>query len=416
MKKCILIRVDDEVSHRLRYVVEHINRMSSVPLRFSTDALRGVEPIVELEYRRSPVRRRGTIVLPCTGYIRDGAKIEMSGAWNVSDEGLPYPWAAGTGDFPFDVFALIFALLSRYEEYVYEGPLDRHGRFPPEASVAVQHDFLHRAVVDRWVMVFLRWLEKLSGYRPIFRRSKVYIEWTWDMDFPWAFRHLKWWQHIVAAWRDLWLGDMWLFKERLRYLLGGEDPYHLEGVLPCRIDELGAFTRLFVLMRGDTAHDRNHYIDDERFHRSLRHWARHLSIGLHPSYAAADSPTALSEEKARLETIIGSAIKHARVHFLRIQLPKTYQLLMDKGIEADYTMGYAALSGFRASSASSFWWYDLSKERRTSLRIVPLVFDLYILDGRSCTTGWSYQCIVARRCIGAQAGGSRVLEILQGSL
>ncbi len=373
-KKCILLHVDDEVSHRLRYVVEHINQMSSVPLRFSNDTSKGEEPVVELEYRQTPHRRRGTVKLPCTGYLRDGAKIEMAVAWDISEEGLPYPWASGSGDFPFDVFALIFALLSRYEEYVYDGPHDHHGRFPPEASAAVQYDFLHRALVDRWIVVFLRWLEERSGIRSIYRPAKARIEWTWDMDFPWAFRHLKWWQHIGAAWRDLWHGDTWLFKKRLQYLYRREDPYEFETALPCRLEELPPCTRLFVLMRGGTAYDRNHFVDDERFHRALKHWSSHLPIGLHPSYGAAVSSAALAEEKYRLESLLAKVIRHSRQHYLRLQLPKTYQLLLDRGIEVDYTMGYASHSGFRASSASSFWWYDLSLERRTALRIVPLIF------------------------------------------
>ncbi len=373
-KKCIRIQVDDEGSHRLRYVVEHINQMSSIPLRISTAPSKCEEPVVELEYRQSPHRRRGTLKIPCTGFLQERAKIETTGVWDISEEGLPYPWASGSGDFPFDVFALIFALLSRYEEYAYDGPLDHHDRFPAEASVAVQHDFLHRALVDRWIAVFLKWLEEKSGYAPLYRPAKARIEWTWDMDFPWAFRHLKWWQHIGAAVRDLWHGDKWLVKKRLQYLYRRDDPYAFASALPCRLEELPPCTRLFVLMRGGTTYDRNHYVDDERFHRALKHWARHIPIGLHPSYGAAICSATLAEEKNRLELLLGRSIRHSRQHYLRLQLPKTYQLLLQHGIEVDYSMGYASQSGFRASSASAFWWYDLSVERRTALRIVPLIF------------------------------------------
>jgi hypothetical protein len=37
-------------------------------------------------------------------------------------------------------------------------------------------------------------------------------------------------------------------------------------------------------------------------------------------------------------------------------------------------MGYASTNGFRASVASSFYWYDLSKEEKTTLRSHPFCF------------------------------------------
>lgn len=37
-------------------------------------------------------------------------------------------------------------------------------------------------------------------------------------------------------------------------------------------------------------------------------------------------------------------------------------------------MGYGSINGFRASVASSFYWYDLEKEERTDLRIFPFCF------------------------------------------
>ena len=37
-------------------------------------------------------------------------------------------------------------------------------------------------------------------------------------------------------------------------------------------------------------------------------------------------------------------------------------------------MGYGSINGFRASVASVFYWYDLSKEEQTDLRIHPFCF------------------------------------------
>ena len=37
-------------------------------------------------------------------------------------------------------------------------------------------------------------------------------------------------------------------------------------------------------------------------------------------------------------------------------------------------MGYGSINGFRASVASSFYWYDLEKDEATELRIFPFCF------------------------------------------
>ncbi len=55
-----------------------------------------------------------------------------------------------SGDFPFDIFAAAFYLLSRYEEYLPFQP-DKHGRFPHEASLAYKENFLHLPLVNYWL-------------------------------------------------------------------------------------------------------------------------------------------------------------------------------------------------------------------------------------------------------------------------
>jgi hypothetical protein len=55
-------------------------------------------------------------------------------------------------------------------------------------------------------------------------------------------------------------------------------------------------------------------------------------------------------------------------------LPATYRRLIDCGITRDYSMGYGSVNGFRASVASSFYWFDLEKNESTPLVIFPFCF------------------------------------------
>src|ERR1700733_15411270 len=54
------------------------------------------------------------------------------------------------GDFPFDIFAAIFFLVSRYEEYLLFQP-DKYGRFPHEASLAFREKFLDFPLINYWL-------------------------------------------------------------------------------------------------------------------------------------------------------------------------------------------------------------------------------------------------------------------------
>ena len=56
-------------------------------------------------------------------------------------------------------------------------------------------------------------------------------------------------------------------------------------------------------------------------------------------------------------------------------------------MQADYSLGYASLSGFRASICTPFKFYDLAKEQATRLVIYPFqIMDAtykYYLGGQS---------------------------------
>jgi hypothetical protein len=82
----------------------------------------------------------------------------------------------------------------------------------------------------------------------------------------------------------------------------------------------------------------------------------------------------LKNEKKLFESIIGKQVTRSRQHYIRFTLPDGYRKLIDAGITDDYSMGYGSINGFRASVASSFYWYDLEKEEQTGLKIHPFCF------------------------------------------
>src|ERR1700730_1497062 len=59
-----------------------------------------------------------------------------------------------SGDFPFDIFAATFFLLSRYEEYL-PHEKDEYGRFSHKVSIAHREGFLHLPLVNFWLDDFI---------------------------------------------------------------------------------------------------------------------------------------------------------------------------------------------------------------------------------------------------------------------
>ena len=71
----------------------------------------------------------------------------------------------------FDIFAAIFYLLSRYEEYL-PHEKDSYGRFSHFSSLAFRENFLDRPLINEWLHA---WREELQQLFPeaLFRRKKL---------------------------------------------------------------------------------------------------------------------------------------------------------------------------------------------------------------------------------------------------
>jgi hypothetical protein len=76
-------------------------------------------------------------------------------------------------------------------------------------------------------------------------------------------------------------------------------------------------------------------------------------------------------EANRLKEIIHMPVTHSRQHFLKIDIPRSYRELLEVEVYNDYSMGYASELGFRASTCTSFLFFDLEQNRQTRLRVYP---------------------------------------------
>ena len=276
----------------------------------------------------------------------------------------------GEGDLPFDLLAMSFYLLSRYEEYLDFTP-DAHGRFPARASLAHRHGFLSQALLDAWALELRRLLGTQPGRAALAPPPYQFLP-TYDIDLAWAYRHKGGWRFWGGLWRDLFYGRWKAVGERLKVGLGwSKDPFDTFDYMGQWQEKLRFDPVYFFLVGEAGPYDKNHAPDNPPFQQLIRQLHRSYRIGLHPSYRSYDQPARVAQEQHRLESIIGEPIVRSRQHYLRLRFPHTYQTLLDVGIREDHTMGYADALGFRAGTSRACWWYDLATEQQTPLRVVP---------------------------------------------
>jgi hypothetical protein len=145
------------------------------------------------------------------------------------------------------------------------------------------------------------------------------------------------------------------------------------------MDELHAKHRIrpiyfFHVAEKNGKYDKNILPSHPAMKQLIKQHAEKYLTGIHPSWRSGDDKSQPEREIKTLENLTGRKITKSRQHFIRFTLPHTFQRLTDAGITGDYSMGYGSINGFRASVASSFYWYDLEKEKKTNLELHPFCY------------------------------------------
>ena len=271
------------------------------------------------------------------------------------------------GHFTFDVFAASFYLVSRYEEYLPHSK-DKYGRYAHHNSLAFKEDFIHKPLVNIWVNDFI---ESLQQHYPALKPQLPSFQFkpTYDIDSAFCYKHKGFIRNIGGFIRQP-------SAERLRVLVGfQQDPFDCFDWL----DGLHKANKLspvyfFLVAEMNGLYDKNILPAKPAMQQLIKKHAAQYSIGIHPGWQSGDNKEMLFKEKKILEQIAEQAVKLSRQHYIRFNLPDGYCRLTEAGITADFSMGYGSINGFRASVASSFYWYNLQKEEVSLLRIHPFCF------------------------------------------
>jgi hypothetical protein len=290
---------------------------------------------------------------------------------------------------PFDPLASTFLMVSRMEEYL-PGIRDHHGRFPATSSILYKYGLLEKPVVNRWARLIAGELGKKYGPSLFPEKTFNFLS-TIDVDNAWAFQYKGLFRSVAAAGRELVHGNFRELKRRFRVLTGKEnDPYdtyqYLKNIFKGNEEKV-----IFFFLCGDYArYDRQVSPKNKHFRHLISDIGHQFKVGIHPSYASSEPGGAalLMTEKNLLEKILSKNICQSRQHYLLLRFPETYRQILHGGITEDYSMGYPEMPGFRAGICTPFFFYDLTKEKATPLKIIPFqVMEMTFLQYLGYTPG-----------------------------
>lgn len=359
-----------KITPRVRYIFKHIlTRTLLIPVDFTSK-------IEEFVAYNGPKLSYTKTVLGTEFFIKSNDLLFEQGVNDIEitiNKWEEVPCFFGTNiksAIPFDIFAASFYLISRYEEYL-PHVKDIHGRYTAEQSLAYKKGFLEKPVVDIWAYKFLEALkEKFPDY-DYKNRAYNYIS-SIDIDNAFAYKHKSIVRSVGGFFNDLF--HLKLFNVWNRFAVTfniKNDPFDTFEKLLRFKKEYNVKTIFFFLIGDYTTFDTNVSASKQKYRLLIKEMGDYAKVGLHPSYFSMQNAALLKKEKERLENITNTPVKSSRQHYLRFSLPETYQHLIDLEIEEDYSMGYASNVGFRASTCTPFYFYDLDFEIQTPLKIYP---------------------------------------------
>jgi len=378
-----MIVYSSSITHRLRYICDFIgNVLIGTPFQL-TD-----KKVEFLTYGGSRINYSGEkftgdefYLHPHSLLFEQGIKPQAIDCFETNGQKAFFktagdPIAIG---FPFDIFAATFYLLSRYEEYL-PHQKDMYGRYAHENSLAFKEGFLTLPLINIWLDQFKKSLQQkfpsFTSHLPIAIGTPFTFIPTYDIDEAYSYKHKEWWRSAGAAVKDLLKGKWDKFSLRRKVLDNQEpDPFDSYDWIDNLHRPHTFKPRYFFLVPAKTGkYDRNILPKETALQVLIKQHADKYSIGVHPSWQSGDDTSLIKNEKQTIENIATIKITASRQHFIRFTLPQTFRYLIDAGIKEDFSMGYGSINGFRASVASSFYWYDLQKEETTNLLLYPFCY------------------------------------------
>jgi uncharacterized protein DUF7033 len=266
-----------------------------------------------------------------------------------------------------DLLTSILLTLSRYEEAVSEAR-DVHGRFPASASLAAEHGFLERPIIDEYGFALQQVLSYLMpGWTASARELRVKLSHDIDeVGMPFRIR--------PVAGHSLVRRNPFATLRDLAAVMGAGQSTYLNCVKTiCELSlERGLDSALYWKSPPSTDHDSGYSLFESKVQGVIR-WAseRGIEMGAHPGYYTYQAREKLREQTEYIRLATGERRIGGRQHYLRWS-PATWEDWEACEFAYDSTVGYADRIGFRAGTCIPYKPWLLGQARPANLLEIPL--------------------------------------------
>ncbi len=358
------------ITPRVRYIFKHIfTRILEIEVDFTTK----VEEFVahngaKMSYAKVPLGGEFFVKSHDLLFQQGINNLRI----NISNWGnIPCFFLMGTKSvIPFDIFAASFYLISRYEEYL-PHIKDKYRRFNATESLAYKNGFLEKPVIDIWAYKLLTMLKERFPDL-IYKKRKYNFISTININNTFIYKNRGLVSGVAGFFKDLVNLKFYKLVDRIAVILNvKKDPYDVFKKLIQLQKKFNIKTNFFFLINHHNRFDNNISPSMNKFQLLIKDMVDYANVGLYPSYNTMTNFDLLKTEKERMEEITHMPMLNSRQFLSRFELPKTYQILIDLEVEKDFSMGYSTHTGFRASTCTPFYFYDIDFEIQTPLKIVP---------------------------------------------
>jgi len=265
-----------------------------------------------------------------------------------------------------DLFASVFFMLTRWEEYVSEKK-DSHGRMPTFEHFAVCNELGQRPIVNE-IAEFIWSVLKSMGLPT--DRVPDYSELVITHDVDRVYRQkLK--ESAITCFR---LRQPKRFLIDIYYRAANIDVIGTFRKIMDASEEIGQRSRFYLLVGGNTSTEGYYSLKDEGVIKLINEIKqRGHVIGFHPSYNTYNNQEIWANEKRELKRVVQAPIVEGRQHYLRFENPTTWQIWDQNQMEVDSTMGFADYVGFRCGTANEFSLFHILNRKKLQIKERPLL-------------------------------------------
>lgn len=363
----------EKITPRFRYVARLLLRdLLGQEIRFTNDVEEYLQTTIpKLNYSKNPLQSGLFIQASNILFETDIFQQEFQTAEKLGTK--VFFLSGKQSALPFDPFAASFFLVSRYEEYM---PFiaDQHNRFAAKESFMYKEGVLDQPLVNQYAdLLGDLLLETYPGFK--LKKPEYRFINSVDVDNAYAYLGKGLVRNAGAYAKDLLNLRFGEIADRTKAFLGViQDPYETFEYQLSLQEKYGYQSIYFALFSKLGQFDRSLTMHSNRLQKYMKGINDFCDVGIHPSYRSNEHISIIEEELHRLEDALNIDVTKSRQHFLKLSFPETYRNLIALEITDDYTMGFAAESGFRAGICTPFRFYDLEYETETPLTVHPFVF------------------------------------------